>query len=340
MTVSGSESDVPVLSVRDLRTHFPMGGGLLSRLTGKRRVAHALDGVTLDIRPGETLAVIGESGSGKSTLGRTVLRLQEPTSGTVSFRGDELTRLRREELRRKRRHMQMIFQNPYSSVNRRNRLRDIIAEPMHVHGIGSAESRGERAIELLELVGLNSDFARRYPHEVSGGQLQRVGIARALATEPEFLVADEPTASLDVSVRANTMNLLHDLKQQLGLTLMFISHDLAVVSYVADRIAVLYLGRIVEIGTKEEVERAPQHPYTQALLSAAPSPDPRRRGKASAPLGEAPNAIDRPSGCHYHPRCPLAVPVCREKYPVLERKVNGQQVACHAVPSADAASPA
>lgn len=332
------DASVPMIGVQDLKTHFPVGGGLLSRFTGKRQVVHALDGVSLEIMPGETLAVIGESGSGKSTLGRTLLRLQEPTSGTITFEGRDITRMSRQELRQQRRRMQMIFQNPYSSVNRRNRLVDIISEPMLVHGIGDRASRRERALELLEMVGLNPDFAYRYPHEVSGGQLQRVGVARALATEPVFLVADEPTASLDVSVRAQVMNLLKDLKSQLGLTLMFISHDLAVVSYIADQIAVMYLGRIVEIGTKQQLETAPQHPYTQALFKAVPKPNPRLRGKEAPPVGEVPSAINRPSGCHYHPRCPLATEICRTTYPVLEVKVGGQKAACHAVPSATASA--
>lgn len=334
MTTSAHDPTVPIVSVRDLRTHFPVRSGLLNRLRGKRRVVYALDGVSVDIMPQETLAVIGESGSGKSTMGRSILRLEEPTSGTIRFDGKEITSLAGEELRRERRRMQMIFQNPYSSVNRRNRLVDIIAEPLRVHGIGDVRSRRARAAELLELVGLNRDFLHRYPHEVSGGQLQRVGIARALATEPAFLVADEPTASLDVSVRAQVMNLLADLKRDLGLTLMFISHDLAVVSYIADHIAVMYLGRIVEVGTKQALESSPQHPYTRALFAAAPKPDPRQRRNEAAPLGEVPSAIDRPSGCHYHPRCPLAMDICKVEYPVLEWKTSGQRAACHAVPAA------
>ena len=332
-----NDASVPMISVRDLTTHFPIGGGLLSRLTGKKRqVVHALDGVSLDIMPGQTLAVIGESGSGKSTLGRTLLRLQEPTSGSIFFEGRDITHIGREELRQLRRRMQMIFQNPYSSVNRRNRLIDIISEPMLVHRIGDRESRQRRALELLEMVGLNPDFAYRYPHEVSGGQLQRVGIARALATNPSFLVADEPTASLDVSVRAQVMNLLKDLKAELGLTLMFISHDLGTVSYIADQIAVMYLGRIVEVGTKQQLETAPQHPYTQALFKSVPKPNPRLRGQEAPPVGEVPSAINRPSGCHYHPRCPLATELCRTTYPALEVKVGGQKAACHAVPAASA----
>lgn len=324
----------PLVSVTDLRTHFPVGGGLLSRVGGKRRVVYALDGVTVDIMSRETLALIGESGSGKSTMGRTILRLEEPTSGTIQFHGRDVTSMSGEELRRQRRRMQMIFQNPYSSVNRRNRLIDIIGEPLRVHGIGDASSRRARATELLDLVGMSRDFLYRYPHEVSGGQLQRVSIARALATGPEFLVADEPTASLDVSVRAQVMELLTNLKDELGLTLMFISHDLPVVSYIADNIAVMYLGRIVEMGTKQQLESTPLHPYTKALFAAVPKPDPRLRKKEAAPLGEVPSAINRPSGCHYHPRCPIAMDICKVQYPVLETKANGQQVACHAVPPA------
>lgn len=321
----------PLMRVRGLRTHFPVRGGLLDRLRGERRVVYAVDGVSVDILPRHTLALIGESGSGKSTMGRTLLRLDEPTAGTVSFRGRDLTSMSGEQLRRERRNMQMVFQNPYSSVNRRNRLIDIISEPLRVHGIGDRDSREQRAVELLDLVGLNRDFLYRYPHEVSGGQLQRVGVARALATGPEFLVADEPTASLDVSVRAQVMNLLKDLKDELGLTLLFISHDLSVVSYIADQIAVMYLGRIVEMGTKEQLETAPQHPYTQALFAAAPKPDPRQRKKQAAPIGEVPSAIDRPPGCHYAPRCPLATELCQREYPALELKASGQTVACHYV---------
>lgn len=331
---SAAPTPEPLLRVTNLQTHFPVGGSLIAKLRGQQQIVHALDGVSVDIAPRQTLAVIGESGSGKSTMGRSILRLEEPTGGSVSFRGRDITSLSREQLRRERQHMQMVFQNPYSSVNKRNRLVDIIAEPLRVHGVGDAASRRQRAVDLLDLVGLNRDFLHRYPHEVSGGQLQRVGIARALATNPEFLVADEPTASLDVSVRAQVMNLLTDLKSDLGLTMMFISHDLAVVSYIADQIAVMYLGRIVEIGTKQQLESAPQHPYTKALFAAAPKPDPRQRKKESAPLGEVPNAITRPSGCFYSPRCPIAEAKCFVEYPPLETKVTGQQAACHLVPAA------
>jgi oligopeptide/dipeptide ABC transporter ATP-binding protein len=333
MTTSDPVGGTPIVSVRDLRTHFSTGSGLRRRLPWNRSVVYALDGVGVDIMPRETLAVIGESGSGKSTMGRTILRLEKPTAGTIMFGGRDVTSLSGEELRRQRRHMQMIFQNPYSSVNRRNRLVDIIAEPLRVHGMGDAGSRRQRATELLDMVGLHRELLHRYPHEISGGQLQRVGIARALATKPEFLVADEPTASLDVSVRAQVMNLLADLKEELGLTLMFISHDLAVVSYVADHVAVMYLGRIVEVGTKRALESAPRHPYTRALFASAPKPDPRLRRAEAAPMGEVPSAVNRPSGCHYHPRCPLAMDICKVEYPALEWKASGQRAACHAVPS-------
>ncbi len=230
--------------------------------------------------------------------------------------------------------MQMVFQNPYAAVNRRKTVGDIITEPLAIHNIGTSISRLARGRELLDLVGLSSTFMARYPHEVSGGQLQRVGIARALALEPDFIIADEPTASLDVSIRAQVINLLADLRVRLGLTLLFISHDLSVVSYLCERVAVMYLGKIVEVGPKAEVEEHPLHPYTRALLSAIPRPDPRERRLLSAPLGEIPSAVDRPAGCHYHPRCPLAMQVCRVTYPPLELKAPGHQVACHAVPTA------
>jgi oligopeptide/dipeptide ABC transporter ATP-binding protein len=229
--------------------------------------------------------------------------------------------------------MQMVFQNPYSAVNRRKSVADIITEPLAVHRIGDGRARHTRARELLDLVGLSSSFMSRYPHELSGGQLQRVGVARALALEPDFIIADEPTASLDVSIRAQVINLLADLRSRLGLTLLFITHDLSIVSYLAERVAVMYLGKIVEVGSTTDVEQQPLHPYTRALLSSIPRPDPRDRRLISAPLGEIPSAIDRPTGCHYHPRCPLAMAICAVEYPLLEVKAPGHWVACHAVPA-------
>jgi oligopeptide/dipeptide ABC transporter ATP-binding protein len=320
-----------LVSVSGLKQHFPLPAGPIDRLLDRRRVVYALDGVDLAINRGEAVGLIGESGSGKSTFGRTLLQLYPPTAGTIAFEGKDVTGARGEQLRELRRRLQMVFQNPRGAVNRRKTVAQIIVEPLEVHRVGDAGSRAARVRELLDLVGLSSAYGARYPHEVSGGQLQRVGIARALALQPDFIVADEPTASLDVSVRAQVINLLADLKQQLGLTLLFISHDLSIVSYLSERVAVMYLGKVVELGPRRQVERQPLHPYARALLGAVPSPDPRRRRQLSPPLGEIPSAIDRPSGCHYHPRCPLAMPICAVEYPALREKVPGRAAACHAV---------
>jgi oligopeptide/dipeptide ABC transporter ATP-binding protein len=316
-----------LLRVERLSQQFSVRGPLF----GPKYVVHALDEVDLAVDRGEAVGLIGESGSGKTTLGRTILQLYPPTGGHIYFEGVDVTGARGSSLRTLRRRMQMVFQNPYSAVNRRKRIGDIVEEPLRIHRIGSARSRAQRSRELLDLVGLPVAFESRYPHEVSGGQLQRVGIARALALEPDFMIADEPTASLDVSIRAQVINLLADLRTRLGLTLLFISHDLSIVSYLCERVAVMYLGKIVEVGPKAEVEREPLHPYTRALLSAIPRPDPRERRLQSAPLGEIPSAVHRPSGCHYHPRCPLAMPQCATRYPPLELKAPGRWVACHAV---------
>jgi oligopeptide/dipeptide ABC transporter ATP-binding protein len=322
-----------LLRVDHLSQHFPVRGALF----GPRRVVHALDEVDLSIEKGEALGLIGESGSGKTTLGRTILQIYPPTGGHIYFDGEDVTGARGTDLRSLRRRMQMVFQNPYSAVNRRKRIGDIIAEPLRVHQVGDARARAERTRELLDLVGLPAALLSRYPHEVSGGQLQRVGIARALALKPEFIIADEPTASLDVSIRAQVINLLADLRERLGLTLLFISHDLSIVSYLCERVAVMYLGKIVEVGPKVEVEQRPLHPYTRALLSAIPRPDPRQRRLQSAPLGEIPSAVTRPSGCHYHPRCPLVMSICRSVYPPLELKASERWVACHAIPALESA---
>jgi oligopeptide/dipeptide ABC transporter ATP-binding protein len=313
-----------LIRVERLSQHFPLRGSLFA----PKRVVHALDEVDLAIEHDEAIGLIGESGSGKTTLGRTILQLYPPTSGHIYVDGQDVTGARGKTLRALRRRMQMVFQNPYSAVNRRKSIGEIVGEPLKVHGVGNPRARTR---ELLDLVGLPPAFASRYPHEVSGGQLQRVGIARALALEPDFIIADEPTASLDVSIRAQVINLLADLRARLGLTLLFISHDLSIVSYLCERVAVMYLGKIVEVGPTSQLEQQPFHPYTRALLGAIPRPDPRQRRLESAPLGEIPSAVERPSGCHYHPRCPLVMPVCRTEYPPLELKAPDRLVACHAV---------
>jgi oligopeptide/dipeptide ABC transporter ATP-binding protein len=320
----------PLLSVRDLAKHFPVRRGFLRRQVGTVR---AVDGVSFDVFPGETLGLVGESGSGKSTTGRALLRLVEPTSGSVAFQGEDVTALAPAALRAARRHMQMIFQDPYASLNPRINVGHIVREPLDVHAIGTAGERARRVAELLELVGLPADAARRYPHEFSGGQRQRVGIARALATSPRFLVADEPISALDVSIQAQIVNLMADLKDALGLTYLFIAHDLAMVRHLSDRVAVMYLGRLVELGTRDDVFQRPLHPYTRALRASIPVPDPTRRAVTAASVeGDVPDPAHPPAGCRFHPRCPLATDVCRKEEPAwrdLGSEDTPHMVACH-----------
>lgn len=316
----------PLLEVRDLRKYFPVRRGLLQRVTGQVR---ALDGVSLDLAQGECFALVGESGSGKTTFGRCVLRLEEPTAGVVRFQGEDLLALSPTELRQRRKHFQVVFQDPYGSLNPRMRVHSILSEPLEVHHTVPETQRAERIEELLTLVGMTKDAGRRFPHEFSGGQRQRIGIARALAPEPSLLVADEPVSALDVSVRAQIINLLVDLQNRFGLTMIFIAHDLAVVEQTADRVGVMYLGRIVELGATRDIFAAPQHPYTVSLLSAVPVADPTRRRDRILLAGEPPSPLDPPPGCPFHPRCPIAKDRCRQEEPILTASADGRQVACH-----------
>jgi oligopeptide transport system ATP-binding protein len=317
----------PVLVLDRIVKHFPVGGGLFG---GARRHVKAVDGVSLELRRGETLALVGESGCGKSTLGRLALRLVEPTSGRIQLNGVELTQLAPDALRKARRQMQIIFQDPYASLNPRMTVFDILAEPILLHGLASGEALQARVHELLRLVGLQPFHAERFPHEFSGGQRQRIGVARALSTNPDLVVCDEPVSALDVSVQAQVVNLLHDLQSRLGLTYLFIAHDLAVVKHIADRVAVMYLGRIVELADKQVLYATPRHPYTQALLAAAPRPDPTLDRSVRAILqGDPPSPFDPPSGCAFHPRCVFSTERCKAETPVLRAMVDGSQVACH-----------
>jgi oligopeptide transport system ATP-binding protein len=310
-----------LLSVTGLTKHFPVAGG---------NPVKAVDGVSFDLAPGETLALVGESGCGKSTTGRMLLRLTEPTAGTIHFDGTDLLTLGRRALRQRRRELQIVFQDPYSSLSPRMRVADIIAEPLDVHGLcPTPTARRDRVMDLLRLVGLDATHARRYPFEFSGGQRQRIAIARALAPEPRLIVADEPVSALDVSIQSQVVNLMQDLQAQFGVAYVFISHDLAVVRHIAHRVAVMYLGRLVELADTDTVFDAPHHPYTQALLSAAPVPDPERRRNRIVLQGDVPSPANVPPGCHFHPRCPIAQPVCRESVPPLREVTRGHSAACH-----------
>ncbi|MBK8988474.1 MAG: dipeptide ABC transporter ATP-binding protein [Chloroflexi bacterium] len=320
-----------LISVKNLKKHFPIRRGVFRRQVG---AVQAVDGISFDIYKGETLGLVGESGCGKSTAGRTILQLLAPTDGQVYFGQEDLTTLKRNDLRRKRRHMQMIFQDPYSSLNPRMQVGSIVGEPLQIHGIGNAASRKERVQELLSVVGLNPYFVKRYPHEFSGGQRQRIGIARALATNPSFIVADEPISALDVSIQAQVVNLLDDLKSELGLTYLFIAHDLSMVRYISDRVAVMYLGRIVELSERDEVYDHPLHPYTQALLSAIPIPDPDKEATRKRILleGDVPSPANPPAGCRFNPRCSFATDICRQEDPEfrnLGTETKPHMVACH-----------
>ena len=316
-----------LLSVRGLRKHFGVKGGVFSREIDR---VHAVDGVSFDIGAGETLGLVGESGCGKSTTGRCILRLIEPSSGEIWFEGADVTKMDATALRSLRRDMQIIFQDPYASLNPRLTVGAIVGEALTIHNlVKSRREHEERVVQLLETVGLQADHMRRFPHEFSGGQRQRIGIARALAVEPKLIVCDEPVSALDVSIQAQVINLLEDLQEQFGLTYLFIAHDLSVVEHISTRIAVMYLGRVVEIAPARDLYDTPLHPYSEALLSAVPIPDPTVKRQRIMLQGNVPNPINPPSGCHFHTRCPIAKPDCATRVPELRESRPGHWVSCH-----------
>jgi len=330
LPVRGAAPGAPLLEVRDLEKRFPIRRGLFGRVTGQVR---AVDGVSFDVHPGETLALVGESGSGKTTTGRLVLRLLEPTAGTIRFDGVDLMSLPGRALRRARRHLQVIFQDPYGSLNPRMTVGSIVREPLDIHRVGAGRADRDAMVgRLLERVGLDAAMRRRYPHEFSGGQRQRIGVARAIALRPRLIVADEPVSALDVSVQAQVINLMVDLQEEYGCAYLFIAHDLAVVERIADRVAVMYLGRIVETAATADLFRNPLHPYTRALLQAIPVPDPERARERTVLAGDPPSPAEPPPGCRFHPRCPVAIDICRREDPALREAAPGHRAACHLAP--------
>lgn len=315
-----------LLKVEKLHKYFPIRTGIFSRVTG---YVKAVDNVTFEVYEGETLGIVGESGCGKSTTGRALMRLEEPTDGKVYFQDKELTAISNEEMRRTRRDIQMVFQDPYASLNPRHTIEKILEEPLIVHGMGKPKERKKKVMEYLKIVGLSEFHAKRYPHQFSGGQRQRIGIARALMTNPKLIIADEPVSALDVSIQAQVLNLMKKLQEDLKLTYIFIAHDLGVVRHISNRVGVMYLGRMVELADSESLYTEPLHPYTQALLSAVPVPDPDYVGEQIMLAGDIPSASNPPSGCSFHTRCPFATEYCKQKTPELQEIKQGHSVACH-----------
>lgn len=331
MTIPVKSAQKDLLVVQNLKTYFPIRAGILQRVVANVK---AVDDVSFTIREGETFGLVGESGCGKTTVSRTILRLQPATSGSVFFDGEELFAKRGAELKNMRRNMQIVFQDPYSSLDPRVPVGETIAEGLLIHGMRDRSQRAKVVQEMLDKVGLNPYHASRYPHEFSGGQRQRIGIARALALSPRFIICDEPVSALDVSIQSQILNLLKDLQREYGLTYLFVAHNLSVVEHISDRVGVMYLGKLVEVTTREELYRNPQHPYTQALLSAIPLPNPRMRRQRIVLKGDVPSPVNPPSGCRFHPRCPFAMERCKHEDPIFEEKGTEHWVACHLVDKA------
>ncbi len=325
MTVSNGTSEY-LLEVRDLKKYFPIKGGLMRRTVAQVK---ALDGVSFSIKKGETLGLVGESGCGKTTTGRTVLRLIPPSGGQVLFEGQDVLKASAGQMRTLRRNMQIVFQDPYASLNPRIPVGQSIAEGLKIHNIGTPKERLDQVVQVLDRVGLNSSHLRRFPHEFSGGQRQRIGIARALVMQPKLIVCDEPVSALDVSIQAQVLNLLNDLQKDLGLTYLFIAHNLSVVEHISNRVGVMYLGRMVELTSRDQLFRKPMHPYTKALMSAIPLPDPTIKRDRIILEGDVPSPVNPPSGCRFHPRCWLAQDICKHDDPIFEEKEPGHFVACH-----------